>query len=189
VSLIMADVDHFKQYNDHLGHLAGDRCLREVAQAMAEVSRRPGDLLARYGGEEFVLLLPETDLPGAESLGQRLLERIDALALPHPESSVGPNVSVTVGVCGGRPGHAEPSQLIAQADAAMYAAKAAGRHRIGCRALDEVLLPHREPSPPRPCPAGTPDARGALRSGESAGVAQSDHEAEHATRPANASRP
>ncbi|MGV2480512.1 UNVERIFIED_CONTAM: GGDEF domain-containing protein, partial [Salmonella enterica subsp. enterica serovar Weltevreden] len=79
LSLALVDVDHFKQYNDTYGHLAGDECLKTVAGALQAVSRRPSDLVARYGGEEFALVLPETDLSGARSVAEGLCDAIRAL--------------------------------------------------------------------------------------------------------------
>lgn len=107
LSLAMIDIDHFKAYNDRLGHPAGDQCLRRVAEALRSVARRPADALARYGGEEFVLLLPQTDPPGARHLGEALVQAVAAQHLPHPgvpspgaarAAGLGGEVSVSVGV-------------------------------------------------------------------------------------------
>lgn len=131
LAIIMVDIDHFKAYNDHYGHLTGDACLRQVAQAMQNSLQRPGDLLARYGGEEFVALLPETDLEGALRTAERLRLAVRALGLPHPASSSGVLVSVSLGVAAGRPiSLAGPEALLGLADQALYQAKAQGRDRI-----------------------------------------------------------
>lgn len=106
LSLAMIDIDHFKAYNDHFGHPAGDHCLRRVAEALRSVARRPADVLARYGGEEFVLLAPQTDPAGAQHLGEALVQAVAALHLPHPGAPMttphvpghGGEVSVSVGV-------------------------------------------------------------------------------------------
>ena len=129
VSLLMIDVDHFKHYNDALGHLAGDDCLRQVAQALREHAARPGDLVARYGGEEFALLTP-VGAGEALRLGERLRETVLALALTHPDAPEG-RVTISVGVAtltAGGP--ATPSDLIRLADEALYVAKRAGRNRV-----------------------------------------------------------
>lgn len=130
LALLMVDVDHFKAYNDHFGHPAGDTCLTRLATALSAVVRRPGDQAARYGGEEFTVLLPDTDETGAEATARRLMAEVDALALPHPRSSAGRTVTVSVGVAVTRPaGAADRQGLVVRADAALYAAKHAGRHR------------------------------------------------------------
>lgn len=130
LALLMMDVDHFKAYNDHLGHPAGDACLTRLASALLAVVRRAGDVAARYGGEEFVMLMPDTDEAGAQAMAQRLMDEIDALALPHPASGVAPHVTVSIGVAVARPRSGDERQtLVDQADAALYQAKHGGRHR------------------------------------------------------------
>lgn len=128
--LLLVDVDHFKAYNDHLGHPAGDACLVQVAEAMQSVIHRPADLIARYGGEEFAVLLPETRPDGACELARRLIDRVDALCLPHGASPVAPHVTISIGVAC-TAGGAWPSReaLLAAADAALYEAKHSGRHQ------------------------------------------------------------
>lgn len=131
LALIMTDVDHFKSYNDHLGHQAGDDCLRRVARAHAAIVSRPGDLAARYGGEEFALILPDTDLNGAEAVAQRLRASVEELRLPHPASSVGPTVTISAGVASIIPATVGvAADLIAAADRALYQAKQTGRNRV-----------------------------------------------------------
>ncbi|MFG6416963.1 diguanylate cyclase [Roseateles sp. DC23W] len=124
LSVILADVDHFKRYNDALGHLAGDDCLRRIAAALRACLRRPTDLLARYGGEEFVCLLPDTDLAGAIGVAQLMEDRVRALALPHPATEGA--VTISLGVAAGHQG----KDLVEMADKALYLAKAAGRGRV-----------------------------------------------------------
>ncbi|MDD5388516.1 MAG: diguanylate cyclase [Gallionellaceae bacterium] len=128
LSLLMVDVDCFKQYNDLYGHLEGDQCLRQIAGAMAQVLTRPGDLLARYGGEEFAVILPGTDLEGACLIGGRLREAIAEMNIPHlREDGVG-RVTISVGCASERPTQAQSChQLILTADNQLYAAKNAGR--------------------------------------------------------------
>ena len=129
VSVILIDVDHFKAYNDHYGHLAGDDALVRVAEQIGLSMRRPGDLAARYGGEEFVLLLPDTYADGAEDVAQRLLAAVDALGIPHAASPTTDHVTLSMGIATGLPGTPGWNQLIDQADNALYQAKAGGRHR------------------------------------------------------------
>ena len=97
LSLLMIDVDHFKRYNDHYGHTAGDACLRAVAQVLKSAMLRPTDLVARYGGEEFAVLLPDTDRRGAEHVAQRIAERLAWLAVPHADSPTAPCVTASIG--------------------------------------------------------------------------------------------
>jgi diguanylate cyclase (GGDEF)-like protein len=132
LTLIMADVDHFKSYNDRYGHLAGDDCLKRVCAALASAVNRPADLVARYGGEEFALLLPETDAT-AGLIAERCRELVAALGIPHEGSPVAPVVTISCGFASLRPqvGN-EPKRLIAAADAALYQAKHSGRNRV-CR--------------------------------------------------------
>ncbi|WP_232540170.1 diguanylate cyclase domain-containing protein [Azohydromonas aeria] len=131
LALVMVDVDHFKAYNDHYGHPAGDACLREIAAVLRGCMQRPGGLVARWGGEEFALLLPATDAAGCAAVVQRLLQALALRALPHARSACGPHVTASVGVACLAPGvHAPPDmagQLLARADGALYAAKAQGR--------------------------------------------------------------
>lgn len=124
LAIVLADVDHFKRYNDALGHLAGDDCLRRVAAALRACLRRPTDLLARYGGEEFVALLPDTDLAGAIGVAQLMEDTVRALALPHP--GVEGCVTISLGVSAAIDG----AGLVEAADRALYLAKAAGRGRV-----------------------------------------------------------
>ena len=131
LSLIVADVDFFKKYNDALGHAAGDRVLQEVAATLRQAARRPGDLVARYGGEEFVLLLPETNATGAQALAEGLQQLLHSKALPHPDSSLGPWLTMSMG---GNTTVPSPTALdpefFALADAALYRAKHQGRNQV-----------------------------------------------------------
>jgi diguanylate cyclase (GGDEF)-like protein len=131
LGLLMLDIDHFKNYNDHYGHPAGDRCLREVADLLRKVIRRPRDRLARYGGEEFAVLLPATPLEGVLEVGREVVERVRKLGLPHEASPLGPVVTVSVGATSVLPKAPEESAyLVRLADEALYAAKGAGRNRL-----------------------------------------------------------
>lgn len=140
LSLLMVDVDHFKRFNDHYGHPAGDACLQRLASALAQAAHRPADLVARYGGEEFVALLPETDHPGAIQVGQALCQAVAALALPHAASATAPVVTVSVGVASSSVADAvaelSAAELLAAADRALYAAKHGGRARVASAQAD-----------------------------------------------------
>lgn len=132
LSLLMVDVDHFKRFNDHHGHPAGDACLRRVAAALQAVVNREIDLVARYGGEEFVLLLPHTDAEGAFQIAMACLEAVDGSAIPHGDSPTAPHVTVSIGLaCSADPSAGGSADLLLDAaDAALLAAKNGGRHRV-----------------------------------------------------------
>ena len=131
LSLIMADIDHFKEYNDRYGHPAGDLCLVEVAQTMYHALSRPGDVAARIGGEEFAFLLPQTDLDGAIAVAEQIRERILALNLLHEASPVAGQVTLSFGVSSSELASAfTPAELIHTSDVALYEAKRCGRNRI-----------------------------------------------------------
>jgi diguanylate cyclase (GGDEF)-like protein/PAS domain S-box-containing protein len=130
ISLIMIDVDFFKPYNDRNGHLAGDDCLKRLAQSL-QVVNRASDLVARYGGEEFVAVLSGTDPAGALMVARRMQERVLMLRLPHGDSAVSPYVTLSLGVASVIPETPEtPEDLLMRADQALYQAKAEGRNRI-----------------------------------------------------------
>ncbi len=129
LALMIIDVDFFKFYNDKLGHLAGDECLRKIGQLISSLAKRSGELAARYGGEEFVLLFPSMDESWAEQQAQRLLDRLASLSLPNPDESR-PYVTVSIGIAVTVPSAITcVEQLLRQADAALYKAKANGRNR------------------------------------------------------------
>jgi diguanylate cyclase (GGDEF)-like protein len=131
LSLLLCDVDHFKDFNDARGHLAGDDCLREVARAMAAHGRRPGDLVARYGGEEFAVILSRTDAAGARQVGERIRRAVEALGIAHPASPTARHVTVSLGGASlVIDAETAPADLIAAADQALYAAKHTGRNRV-----------------------------------------------------------
>jgi diguanylate cyclase (GGDEF)-like protein len=130
-SLILIDIDCFKQFNDLYGHPAGDACLTRVASALARCSRRGTDLLARIGGEEFVALLPETTAAGALSLAESMRQMVAQLGIPHQGSGAASHVTVSMGVAAVTPGadHAAVD-LVKRADTALYRAKESGRDRV-----------------------------------------------------------
>jgi len=130
ISLLMIDIDLFKGYNDRLGHLAGDDCIRNVAMALGCFMRRPTDVAARYGGEEFAVLLPGTDEAGAMTVAKYVRQAVAALGMPYP-GEANKRVSISVGVATFIPASGQgENSLIAAADEALYRAKDAGRDRI-----------------------------------------------------------
>lgn len=130
LSLLIVDIDHFKRFNDHYGHVAGDECLRRVAQLLQGCVRRAGEIVARYGGEEFAILLPGAGRAHAEDLAQRCLHAVAGLALPHVSSPTADHVTFSIGIAQLVPGSTrDPTSLVNAADAAMYRAKMAGRAR------------------------------------------------------------
>ncbi|HHJ15011.1 MAG TPA: diguanylate cyclase [Gammaproteobacteria bacterium] len=131
VSLIFADIDYFKRYNDHYGHQAGDDTLRKVAQAIAHTVHRPGDLVARYGGEEFVMVLSDTTLEGAMAVAHKVLEQVHELRIPHCNAPGLDHVTLSIGVASRIPEpHQAPETLIEAADRALYRAKETGRNQV-----------------------------------------------------------
>ena len=146
LALLMIDVDYFKAYNDHYGHVAGDRCLQRVAQALASAVQRAGELAARYGGEEFAVLLPDSDELRAVAVAHRLREAVRELALEHQASPCGAQVTISVGVACVRPADGQPLEhaqttLFQQADEALYRAKQAGRDRVALYGTDVQAEP------------------------------------------------
>lgn len=131
MTLIMADIDHFKLYNDHYGHLAGDDCLKQVAKILSEGLKRPADLLARWGGEEFACLLPETDNEHGCEMANSLLELIRKEKIKHEHSTLGDILTISLGVATLIPNKDKnPEELIKLSDAALYKAKDNGRDRV-----------------------------------------------------------
>jgi len=173
LTLMLLDVDHFKLFNDHYGHPAGDACLRTIALALERACRRPADLVARYGGEEFAVLLPNTPRAGAEHVARCLLDTVDALDVRHEVSPVANHVTVSIGVCcydqestcwlapdadtrTGDALHARCSagDMVEAADKALYAAKTSGRARARMLDVADVDIPwlarHIASAPNRP---------------------------------------
>ncbi len=141
LAIIFMDIDHFKQYNDNYGHVAGDQCLREVAGVLANTLTRGTDLIARYGGEEFVCVLPKSDLKNALQVAQKLQSAILSRALPHKFSSVHDCVTLSFGVTASNPALTKqtPSELLIAADKMLYQAKQQGRNRIVSIAQSDSL--------------------------------------------------
>ncbi len=151
LSLMLVDVDHFKHFNDRYGHLAGDTCLRRVAELLRDTCQRPGDLAARYGGEEFTLLMPATDRHGACHMAECVIKAMASANIEHGSSPTAKHVTVSVGLASiddtsadwqhwiGRPEPMDrfdhPRTMTLAADQALYAAKTGGRARAVHRDL------------------------------------------------------
>jgi diguanylate cyclase (GGDEF)-like protein/PAS domain S-box-containing protein len=138
LSLLIADIDHFKDFNDRCGHPTGDRCLQQVARCLAAQARRAGDLVARFGGDEFAVLLSSQAADPARWVAERLRAEVEALAIPHPGLPDSPTVlTVSVGVATGVPvGGASQDALVTAADRSLYAAKQGGRNRVRATLLE-----------------------------------------------------
>ncbi|WP_346292849.1 PleD family two-component system response regulator [Sphaerothrix gracilis] len=140
LSLILIDLDCFKEYNDTYGHLQGDICLQAVAKTLSQVIRRPADLIARYGGEEFVVVLSNTNTQGAAKVAERMQQAIAQLDLVHAAHPSSSHVTISAGIATTVPRVKSSWQdLLAQADTALYAAKAEGRDRY-CMASNHEIV-------------------------------------------------
>lgn len=135
-TVVMIDIDEFKKFNDHYGHLEGDECLKTIAKVLRDSVRRPADLVARYGGEEFALILPDTDIEGAESVARALLSRVERLGLVHAPGASRPHVTVSIGFGtldrNQVSGLGQDSKSVVRfADQALYESKKRGRNCFG----------------------------------------------------------
>jgi diguanylate cyclase (GGDEF)-like protein len=131
LALMLIDIDAFKAYNDRLGHQAGDACLRSVATAISEASRRAGEIVARYGGEELAVIIPGDARDSVIRQAEQLRMRVEALAIAHPGSPASAVITVSVGVAlRSSDQNVESANLIAAADRALYQAKQGGRNRV-----------------------------------------------------------
>jgi diguanylate cyclase (GGDEF)-like protein len=137
VSIILCDIDFFKQFNDTYGHPAGDECIKQVVQALSSAIYRSTDLLARYGGEEFAAILPQTDLEQALKVAQRMQMAIAQLKIPHRASAAGSCITISIGVATTVPlEQSVASLLLDEADRKLYDAKRQGRNYIAHSVLD-----------------------------------------------------
>jgi diguanylate cyclase (GGDEF)-like protein len=131
ISLILIDIDFFKQYNDHYGHAAGDKCLQKVAKTLNHSIKRPADFVARYGGEEFVVILPEIDHNSALIMANKLNESIVQLELPHEASQVSQYVTISLGIATTIPQDDQRHEsLLETSDKYLYEAKSSGRNQV-----------------------------------------------------------
>lgn len=137
LSVAFMDIDFFKQYNDTYGHGRGDKCLKEVAQALVSSIRRPTDFVARYGGEEFIAVLPETDISGAMTIAEVMRRDVELLKIPHAQSTPFDYITISIGVSSVFPssGFSDTAlvSIVAAADEMLYKAKAEGRNQVQCR--------------------------------------------------------
>jgi len=130
LAVLLCDVDYFKKYNDLFGHLKGDDCLKAVAKALQNASKRSSDLVARYGGEEFAIVMPDTTIEGAGRLARAVVDAVSALKNDHPESDH-KVVTISIGVCSVKPDKTYDAELMLKmADDALYKAKESGRNRV-----------------------------------------------------------
>jgi diguanylate cyclase (GGDEF)-like protein len=131
LTLVLCDVDTFKSYNDTLGHVEGDRCLRRLGALLAEACHRSRDRAARYGGEEFALILPNTPKSGAMTFARAIRRMVAQMAIPHPSPTVSQHVTLSGGITTCVPeADTTPESLVMRADQALYAAKRRGRDRF-----------------------------------------------------------
>ena len=130
ISIIMADIDHFKGYNDFYGHDKGDNVLVRVAGTIKETLRRPVDFCARYGGEEFIIVLPETDEKGAVHIAGVILEQVRNLNIRHERSLVADVVTISLGIASETKAVSDHETMIRNADTALYKAKSSGKNRF-----------------------------------------------------------
>ncbi len=141
LTIMMVDIDFFKPYNDSLGHLKGDQCLKDIATGISSIAARSGDLVARYGGEEFLLLFPMTNVQQAKIQAERLMNAIKKIAIVHPCSSVSPYVTISVGVATTIPRLNDSiSAFVSRADHALYQAKTNGRNQYQIAVNQEQIV-------------------------------------------------
>lgn len=143
LSVILLDIDFFKQFNDTYGHPAGDRCIVMIAAALNRALKRASDLSVRYGGEEFACILPGADARAAMTVAQEIRAQVGALNIPHERSVVGPCVTISMGIATARcePGML-PEMWITHADRQLYLSKAAGRNRITAATFHQPAAVH-----------------------------------------------
>ena len=142
LSFILMDIDAFKPFNDCYGHIAGDDCLKTIADALNVVPRRGGDFVARYGGEEFAAVLPETPFESACQMGERFRAAVQGRAIPHERSSTGKVVTISIGVATLIPEYGSASSLLVEAaDRSLYEAKSRGGNSVCAQDLGGSAVP------------------------------------------------
>jgi len=131
LSLIMLDIDYFKQFNDHYGHARGDEALKTVARVLTQTLHRPADMVARFGGEEFAIIMPDTGAPGGQEVAEAVRHAVVSLAIPHANSQAHPQLTISVGgiTLTAFSSHTA-TQIIQLADEQLYKAKEQGRNRV-----------------------------------------------------------
>lgn len=140
-SVLLLDIDHFKNFNDRYGHMAGDECLRKVGERLTTTVGRLPDVVARYGGEEFVAILPGTPGAGAEKVGRRMIDAVIGLGIAHEASDTASNLTISIGIATATGDITSHDDLLLLADKALYEAKAGGRNRL---VVASVACCHRE---------------------------------------------
>lgn len=131
LSVILIDIDAFKPYNDHYGHLAGDDCLIQVARILQKAVKRPSDLVARYGGEEFAVILPHTGLEGAVTVAEQMRQQVAALKIEHHYARNSQHITISAGVAATIPDQQQDMRhLLHAADQALYQAKRSGGNKV-----------------------------------------------------------
>ncbi|MDQ6989642.1 MAG: diguanylate cyclase, partial [Mariprofundaceae bacterium] len=141
LALLLCDIDFFKNYNDSLGHLAGDECLKKVARSLRKAAQRPTDFVGRYGGEEFVFVLPNTDLEGASKVAKSVHQHLLASKIQHGASEVSEHITMSIGIAACIPSQDDSAMaLLESSDKRLYAAKEHGRNRsVADEALEAML--------------------------------------------------
>lgn len=146
LTLLLCDIDYFKPYNDHFGHLEGDACLKQVADVLRQACQRPLDCAVRYGGEEFALLLPDTPKSGAMIFARALARLLEVQNLPHPRSEVSSRITLSGGITTCVPDDTTTTEgLVLRADEALYMAKGRGRNRFFSFEMQVDTLESRQP--------------------------------------------
>ena len=143
LTVILADIDLFKSYNDHYGHVAGDACLKKIGKVLSSSVRRGGDVVARCGGEEFAMILPNTPIEGAMRIAESVREGVEKLCVPHEVSSVASVCTLSAGVYTCLPQPSEQNDMVLQkVDHCLYQSKMHGRNRVTAECCDLLAVNH-----------------------------------------------
>ncbi|QYJ77461.1 GGDEF domain-containing response regulator [Shewanella acanthi] len=142
LTLVLIDIDEFKKYNDHFGHLAGDECIRNIGHILSSITKRPADLAARYGGEEFALILPNTQAPGVKVILKELINRVEQSSIHHAPNAMHSVVTISAGYTTLAAEECEQNltatDLLQAADKALYISKHNGRNRCTFESLSQA---------------------------------------------------